>query len=498
MSGMRDSRHLWRGIAVVWAVLMMAPLAAAEDAVTPATAAPEGEDLVLEGLRLFTQETFGGNGRVCASCHPPTNNYTIDPAFIRTLPAGDPLFVAEFDPNLGDLERSALLRERALILVNVDGFDKPAVSRSVPHLLGLSQTISPGRRPFSRVHMTGWSGDGAPGDGALRSFATGAVRQHFTRTMARRACTAASYDPARCDFRLPTDAELDALEAFQLTIGRQSEINIEPFSRRPGEIVFRDLNVETGKFLFHTIAGGDNLACSTCHRNAGANDRSGNGRLFDVGANKDEAAPACLEPGAVPGDGGFGRVIETTESGRTLCGGTTDFPVRFFGNDRFNTPSVIEAADTGPFFHNNIVDGVEESVRFYNSSAFARSESAGGLAFNFFDEEIDQIGALLRTLNALDNMSNADRLGALARRQATPPDVAALAVRIAASETEDAIQVLTGGPLRLYRGAGVVSLLTRALAAEQAAIAAPDPALLSRAIRLRQQARDRMIGPRED
>ena len=38
--------------------------------------------LIERGRRLFMNETFNGNGRTCATCHPPTNNFTIDPAFI--------------------------------------------------------------------------------------------------------------------------------------------------------------------------------------------------------------------------------------------------------------------------------------------------------------------------------------------------------------------------------------------------------------------------------
>ncbi len=67
------------------------------------------------------------------------------------------------------------------------------------------------------TEATGWSGDGAPGDGSLRSFAIGAVTQHFPKTLNR--------IPGK-DFRLPTEAELDALEAFQLSLGRQTEINL--------------------------------------------------------------------------------------------------------------------------------------------------------------------------------------------------------------------------------------------------------------------------------
>ncbi|MCH8872910.1 hypothetical protein IH824_09100 [candidate division KSB1 bacterium] len=59
-----------------------------------------GDDPVETGRRLFFEETFAGNGRTCGSCHPAENNLTIDPAFIATLPDEDPLFVAEFNPEL--------------------------------------------------------------------------------------------------------------------------------------------------------------------------------------------------------------------------------------------------------------------------------------------------------------------------------------------------------------------------------------------------------------
>lgn len=456
------------------------------------------DNRIFEGLRLFTEETFGGNGRVCATCHPPTHNFTIDPAYINNLPANDPLFVAEFNPKLQKLERPELLREYALVRVNVDGFGNRGVSRGVPHLLGLSQTIRPGQAPFSSTHMTGWSGDGSPGDGSLHSFAVGAVRQHFTRSMERRGCATDNYDPDRCDFRIPTIQERGVLQDFQLFLGRHKEINIEPYSSNPREIVFSDPNVEQGKMLFHAINGGANLACSTCHFNAGANDENGSGTLFDVGANKDPRAPACLEPGRVPGDGGFGRNIETTVNGQEMCGTTIDFNVVFRGDNRFNTPSIIEAADTPPFFHNNIVNTIEDAVSFYRTPQFARSEMGAGLPFRFLDYEVNEIAAMLRTLNALDNMDNSDRFDQLALRGITThPDLARYVVKIAASETEDAIQVLTGGPLHIFPSTNIVTLLRKALTAEQQAINTWDGALLTRAIFLRKQARNQLITYRE-
>jgi hypothetical protein len=70
-----------------------------------------------------------GNGRRCAICHPATNNITIVPQFIATLPPNDPLFVAEINPDLQDLENPVLMRYLGLMCENLDGFDQPCVFR---------------------------------------------------------------------------------------------------------------------------------------------------------------------------------------------------------------------------------------------------------------------------------------------------------------------------------------------------------------------------------
>ncbi len=98
---------------------------------------------IAEGRRIFVNETFNGNGRTCATCHRLDNNHTIDPKYIAKLPKTDPLFVAETNPDLAQLENPKLMRELGLILANVDGFDKPGVMRSVPYTLGLSKTLPP-------------------------------------------------------------------------------------------------------------------------------------------------------------------------------------------------------------------------------------------------------------------------------------------------------------------------------------------------------------------
>ena len=174
------------------------------------------QQLVERGRDLFFNETFEGNGRTCGTCHREENNFTIDPAFIATLPDDDALFVAETNPDLMEnFENSRLMREFGLIIENLDGFgdlDNTFVQRGTPHTLGLPTSIDSPAGP-----RLGWSGDGAAGDGSLRSFATGAVIQHFTKTLDR---------VAGVDFRLPTPDELDAMEAFQFSLGRQSELSL--------------------------------------------------------------------------------------------------------------------------------------------------------------------------------------------------------------------------------------------------------------------------------
>jgi len=360
-------------------------------------------DLVAEGENLFFFGTFEGNGRTCGTCHPAQNNFTIEPAFIATLPPNDPLFVAEFVPELNfDLngglrfENPILMRQFGLIVENLDGFDDLRyrfTMRSVPHTLGMTQSMTspdgPGVTPEQR---TGWSGDGAPGQGTLREFALGAVRQHFTRTMAR---------VPNVDFVFPTSAELDAFEAFQLSLGRQQEIDISTLS-------LIDPDADEGRVRF------SDLSCGRCHENAGANRENLNFN-FNTGVeafgrhNPDgtgELRPADGGLGTNPA-GGSDTIVESPEF--------EDPDVMSFGNKTFNTASLIEFADTVPGFHNNITnmgalaDTVEGAISFYRSPEFQNSQD--GFVIPFQGNDIDNIGRFLRVVNALENRRSADVYG---------------------------------------------------------------------------------------
>lgn len=371
------------------------------------------DDPVARGRQLFFQETFAGNGRTCGTCHPAENNFTLDPAYIARLPDRHPLFVAEFTPALAQgFENPRLMREFALITENLDGFDdldNRFVMRSVPHTFALGTSVASPQGP-----RTGWSGDGAPGDGSLRAFSTGAVIQHFTKSLDR---------VPGVDFRLPTEAELDDLEAFMLSLGRPADPAL-PLALK-GSLARR------GQALFLDDAVGK---CNLCHRNAGASASIGGADLgnasFDTGVENLPEPPPALIGEKRPRDDGFGTP----------------------GNGLFNTPPLVEAADTPPFFHNNAVQTLEGAVAFYASDVFNASPAGQALAgldpkgvgIRLDTAQIEALAAFLRVLNALENIRQSQTWlepatgGGWLDLLGTPRNLAQ-----AVKEMDDAIRVLS-------------------------------------------------------
>ena len=393
----------------------------------PATesAAATNDDLVARGRDIFFNETFGGNGRTCGTCHRAEDNFGLSPAFISRLPDDDPLFVAETLPALKDnFENPKLMRRSGLILENVDGFDdleNEFAMRGVPHVLSMETSIDSSEGP-----RLGWSGDGSPDDGSLRSFSKGAVKQHFTKTTAR--------EPG-IDFREPTDEELDALEAFQRSLGRKEDIRLP--------LPLKDPDALRGQSLFLDNTRGK---CNQCHQNAGANANAGgmSGNLnFNTGVEDLPTHPADDTGETIPPDDGFGTP----------------------GDGTFNTPPLVEAADTAPFFHDNSVETLEGAVDFYNTDAFNQSPSGlflasidvNGIGIQLDETEVLDIAAFLRVINVLENIRVSIEL---------LEDGTEFALMRAIHETEDSIMVLLEGLLHPE----AISHLELALALTEAAL----------------------------
>jgi mono/diheme cytochrome c family protein len=244
------------------------------------------------------------------------------------------------DDVIADAEKTQGAAERYAL----DGFAPDPtthfVLRSVPHTLSLATSVTnPAGAPPTPANRTGWSGDGAPGAGALRDFQTGAITQHYTKSLARVRGT---------DFRLAVEGELDRIDHFMRQLGRLNELNL-------ATVVLNDAGAEAGRQRFL------NVGCNACHGNAGANASFAPGnRNFNTGVESARNAELAL----FSHDGGF------------LASPAN--PDGSFGDGTFNTPPLIEAADTGPFFHTaTTVSGasahntavattIEEAIAFYD------------------------------------------------------------------------------------------------------------------------------------
>jgi hypothetical protein len=144
--------------------------------------------------------------------------------------------------------------------------------------------------------------------------------------------------------------------------------------------------------------------------------------------------PADLTGERNPPDDGFGRPGDAT----------------------FNTPPIVEAADTGPFFHNNAIETIEGAVAFYNGDAFNNSPSGQLLAQNdprgvgirLDATQVVAVAAFLRVLNALENIRQSlELLESTAKKGFAERAEDRELLNRAVSETQDSIKVLDGGGL---------------------------------------------------
>jgi len=371
-----------------------------------------------------------------------------------------------------------LMRAVGLVLENVDGFEdltNKFVLRSVPHLLAMqrSRIPQPGS-PNPPAERLGWDGGGAPGAGTIRDFAVGAIIQHFPKTLNRVAGT---------DFRLPTSGEMDALAAFQLALGRQQDLNLPAIQFKSpvvtrGQQIFLALDTVGG-----TVAAGK---CNACHGNAGALGIDGDNRNFEIGTERIKDMPADLiMPGARPRDGGFGKAFN---------------PNFGFGNGRFNTTVVVEAADTGPFFHNNSVTTIEEAVAFYNSDVFQNSQvgvqfkaaDTGHIGIHLEATQVEAVAAMLRVLNALENIRSSSELDAAAV-DLKDKAKAKMLLDLASVDTRDSVRV------RAERGLHLEAVGLLQIAFEKEVAAADENSrprrddLIAEILQLKTQARAAMI-----
>ena len=346
------------------------------------------------GFKLFTEETFEGNGRSCGTCHIPGAQYNINPNDIKRASWKQRKLI--FATSTPGLENPILVKKLALF--NVEGGDalNPEIGEEGHHpvfrgsmtvgplaLTTIGPPLPPGF-PFPGKPLTGWAGNGSPGgqfhhgqfdenaDRTIRSFANGAIAQHNPITLKRIAKTTACPDlsiddpHAKCykpyDFRFASNAELDDMEAFQNWLGRRDEIRLETMT-------FKNKHAIKGKALYM----GNEATCNVCHADGGAGLRIASGApipAVNIAQHSDineEAERISDETGVfIPEDPG----LDVDPPGPSMG-----------GPHAFNIQPVIEAARKQAFFHNHaFTDSIEEASKFYFTENFNNSEIAAALA----------------------------------------------------------------------------------------------------------------------
>ena len=202
--------------------------------------------------------------------------------------------------------------------------------------------------------------------GSLRDFAIGAVTQHFTKSLNRfvgHGLQAAQREPAGCHGSVSTVARSEGrLQPGEYHVhGRERQHRQRALHQRRARRSELHRNLQ---FLSYQRR--------RPRRHPGARDQN---RNFNTNVEaRDHPArngsPDVLDPN-FPFDGGFGQTPPNPN------------PRGIFGNSTFNTASVVEAADTAPFFHNNVERTLVDAVEFYSGDEFnAVPQAAAGFDFN--------------------------------------------------------------------------------------------------------------------
>jgi IPT/TIG domain len=213
---------------------------------------------------------------------------------------------------------------RGLILENIDGFPPTApVFRKSPHLQNLSQRFGP-------FGLSGSIND-------LQTFATGAVTQHFPRTLAR---NSGGTDP---DFRLPTPDELAAMEAFMRSLDFPAGPDPNKFNLN------RFVVTAAQQRGFNAFFGA--AKCSFCH------------------------ASTILDSSATFNTGVVNQTINSAAVDNLPCE-----PSTACGTRTFSVRQLFNVANLSPFFHDGSAAMLRDVLAFYNSSFFANSP--GSLFFS--------------------------------------------------------------------------------------------------------------------
>jgi cytochrome c peroxidase len=308
-----------------------------------------------DGKDLFFHETFGGNGRTCATCHDPRGEFTVSPDLVQQrflLDANDPLF-RPIDSDAGDGASYTTVLTHALFRV------------TIPLNANVSVVGDPGRRSITvwravptidNVSLTApYLADGRAA--TLQEQERGAIRDHL---MPRRA---------------PSPSDLDALAAFMVEQFYPSRLRsltdtTDPLPKAPGfSLPVESPSALRGKASFEAH-------CVNCHGGElGNQPRFPELRFSDVFVSELNRSDLPMLRLAFRLPDGSVAETETPDPGRAAITGSLD------DLNAFDIPALRGVKHTAPYFHDNSAATLRDVVDHYNRN----------FQFNILPDEEDDL-----------------------------------------------------------------------------------------------------------
>lgn len=329
----------------------------------PKPGAPRAVPTYEAGKKVFSSETFGGNGRTCATCHDPRNEFTMSPQLAEARYAQNPdgpLFRA-IDSDDGDGRSYTTVLDRAVFRVtvplasNVTNLDDP-MSRSI--------TVWRGVPSVDNVALTApFDQDGrAP---TLQDQGLGAIRDHL--------------EPGRP----PRSGELDSLALFlsetfypgrlRALLDAADSVPVEPGFSLP----IASPAALRGKAVF-------DAHCLSCHGGE-TGDRPTSGqtpRFATVFVSEDNKPGFPVLHLAFRNPNGTVTQVATPDPGRAAVTGDV------LQLNAFEIPQLRGVKHTAPYFHDNSAATLKDVVDQYN----------GHFPFRIGGAERDDLVAYLESL----------------------------------------------------------------------------------------------------
>lgn len=410
--------------------------AEASSAVATLAGPLSGADLArfLRGRRLFFEETFGGNGRTCETCHlrnAAGDNFDFTPADAQAIFAAnpaDPLFRAiDADDGVGDyttLLTHGLVRIPFVLPdnVTVDELDSPLVDVDA----------ATGRITVSVLRSTPSIENIALEESLMWDGRFGADLERQARE-----AVATHNQPAR----LPTAAEAGDLAFFQRRFFTNAALRVYANGYPPPELPAvpqgtQWASARRGRGFFVSqgpIDAGHRGLCATCHSGAmldttdafnpvqPAGERISNNFVSETNTTIGVGLPELtyritlqhdlvmppgtalpIPPGIVLAPAGTVVTLRSSDPGRILStGDPCELPLSCVINPGsttsfFRTSSLWGVADTAPYFHDNSAATLEQVMDVYQFLFAVTAAGLGNPAFVITDQDRADILAYMR------------------------------------------------------------------------------------------------------